>query len=155
MEEETMKQCKSYATAIRTIYGIFAVIIAIALMIISNDLNNWWYFVGGCLIYSLWIVLALAYAAHLDAVAEQIAQNERIIELLSEKPQTSPTTTQKVSTPTAEKAPVVQREKVRAADSPVAVAPSDDNGYIVCPVCNTRQRSNRTKCLECGSVFEK
>lgn len=150
-----MNKCKSYAIAIRTVYGIFAAIIVIALAIISSELNNWWFFVGGCLIYSLWVVVALAYAAHLDAIAEQLAQNKLIIELLSEKPQTTPAVAPIVGAPAAERTPVVQREKIRAAEVPVEVSATNDSNYVVCPVCQTRQRSNRTKCLECGSVFKK
>ena len=150
-----MQKCRNYASSIRTVYGVFAVIIAIALMIISSILDNWWYFVGGCLIYSLWIILALAYAAHLDAVAEQIAQNDQIIELLSGKPQTVSASTPEVETPTAGKNPVVQKENTQAAKTPVNVSNADESGWIVCPVCGVKQRSNRTKCFDCGNVFEK
>lgn len=98
-----MNQCKFYASAIRIVYGIFAAIIAIALLIISSELNNRWYFIGGCLIYSLWLVLALVYAAHLDATAERIAQNERIIAFLSVNTQAASTSMPNVSAPAAEK----------------------------------------------------
>lgn len=150
-----MQKCRNYATAIRIAYGVFAVIIAIALMIISIVLNNGWYFVVSCLIYSLWIVVALAYAAHLDAVAEGIAQNERIIELLSGKPQTTPVTAPNVGAPAAEKNPVVQEENIRAEETPVNVSNADESDWIVCRVCGVKQRRNHIKCIVCGSVFEK
>ncbi len=40
-------------------------------------------------------------------------------------------------------------EKVNAETDAV------DPNYIFCPKCSTRQRSNRSRCLECGAYFEK
>lgn len=41
---------------------------------------------------------------------------------------------------------------------PVHVSPprhtENHTGYIFCPKCNTRQLSNRTRCLECGTYFD-
>lgn len=34
------------------------------------------------------------------------------------------------------------------------VIPSEHSGYIICPKCNTMQRSNRKKCFNCAQPFE-
>lgn len=85
-----MKKCRNYANAIRLLYSIFAWIIVIALIIISDRLENWRYFVVGCSVYALWFVLVFAYASHLDAVADQLEQNDKIIALLSAKVKSAP-----------------------------------------------------------------
>lgn len=40
-----------------------------------------------------------------------------------------------------------------AAEPVKPVAPVAGDGYIVCPNCNQRQRSNRTICYNCGAAF--
>lgn len=159
-----MEGCRKYANVLRGLYGILAGVIALALMIISNELANWWIFIGGCLIFALWFVIVFAYAAHLDAVATQIEQNEKIIALLAgEKPEETK--------PAAVQAPKEQNEnsaEKRVADS--AETPSqnrpcteksvikapvvDENGFLVCPLCKTKQRAGRGVCFECGVKFE-
>lgn len=149
-----MKKCHSYATAIRAVYGVFALVIFIAAIVISNNLNNWWYFVGICSVYALWIVPALGYAAHLEAVDFQSEQNERMIELLSGK-------TPEEKKPSAP-APVMQKiveapiapKKPQASETPVKPVASDNLDFIVCPVCQTKQKANRKICFNCGRGFE-
>lgn len=50
----------------------------------------------------------------------------------------------------SEKASAVEQPPV---DVMAAISDSEDSNYIFCPKCNTRQRSNRTRCMECGTYF--
>lgn len=153
-----MKQCRSYASFICYTWGIFAVVVAIALMAISSNLNNWWYFFGGCSIYTLLIGPVLAFAAHLDAMAEQIEQNDQIIDLLKGNI-IAPENVNSAPAAIVEQQETPEETKVEEAPTYTAVnavkAPvADENGFVRCPVCKYKQRYGRGNCFECGVIFK-
>lgn len=141
-----MEGCRKYANVLRGLYGILAGVIALALIIISSELGNWWFFIGGCLIFALWFVIVFAYAAHLDAVAEQVEQNKQIISLLSRCNNAAETPT---SCNNAAETPTVKTET-----GSVKALEDSKPGFIVCPLCKTKQRAGRGVCFECGVKFE-
>lgn len=52
---------------------------------------------------------------------------------------------------------VVPTKSRTVAETRTAVTPifdQKDSGYFFCPKCNTRQLSNRTRCLDCGTYFD-
>lgn len=38
--------------------------------------------------------------------------------------------------------------------TPKKINSTSDHDFIICPKCNTRQRSNRTRCFDCGAEFK-
>lgn len=172
-----MEGCRKYANVIRCLYGILAGVIALALVIISSEFENWWFFFCGCLIFALWFVIVFAYAAHLDAVAERIEQNKQIISLLSrcnnaaeaptrcnnaaETPAGNAENQQKETRPCVSKqpkesapVPAIENIPVKTETGPVKALEDSKPGYIVCPLCGTKQLAGRGVCFECGVKFE-
>lgn len=162
-----MEGCRKYANVLRGLYGILAGVIALALIIISSELGNWWFFIGGCLIFALWFVIVFAYAAHLDAVAEQVKQNKQIISLLSrcnnaaETPTVNAESQQEKTRPhvsdqpeASAPVPAIENIPVKTETGPVKALEDSKPGFIVCPLCKTKQRAGRGVCFECGVKFE-
>jgi len=66
------------------------------------------------------------------------------------------TCTESPADTTPPSAAVVNQAKDSASqEADTTVKPKkSENGRIICPICNTRQQNDRTRCLSCGIIFD-
>ena len=122
---------------------------------------GWLFILGGLL-----IIVRFGRKMALDTAAEQETQERgQLIHLLTEirdsqkqepveKPEEQAVPQEEPAMATAA-TPVPEEKPVKpgANEGKGAVPVPAENGKVICPLCGTVQRADRSRCMECGAIF--
>ncbi|MBQ6430808.1 MAG: hypothetical protein IJJ99_02900 [Oscillospiraceae bacterium] len=148
---------KKYASIIRTLGIVVAILSVIGGILLAVELESVWYFLASAISATLFCIFSLAFAALLDETENNSIHLTKIEGEIRKQP--APATTNKPAPAVASKTDVAQPIQKESSDQIPAQSPvtplSDSDGYIVCPHCGERQRANRTKCWNCAAPFIK